>query len=659
MSITNTNAVAKIAAVVAGLGLVAMSFASFAPAAKADTNSDLQAQLTALLAQVASLQAQLGMSQGASTTFTRDLTIGATGADVTALQNWLLGKSYAIPAGATGYFGSQTQAAVARFQVSAAITPAAGYFGPITRAKVNAMAGGTMTGGTTTVGGVTLSGGEASLTSFNLIAEDGTIRESQTKALIATAQFDVKDGDADIQRLDFEVQANNVAYETHPWKYFKTATLWAGSTKLASMDVSNQDAWNDNTADSDHAASAAKFYKISFTGFHHVVKEGTNSAELTIAMDTQSSIDVANSSQTLVVDIPTNGIRAVDSLGINQYVGTVSKKTNISIDSAQNGKLTISEDSSDPDAGTLVADTSNTSPDFTVFAFKAKNSQSVDSKVTDLTFTVAHGTKATNVIVRRATLTFGGKSYDGTIGATSVVFNNLTAIVPANSSAVGTVKVSLYSDTAVGTYSSDSVLFSLGHANVTAENASNGDSVASTDITGTATGNTQSVVVNGGITVAGVSMTGVQTYNSTTPTNSYGTFTLKFNVTAVGDDVFVPQAIDTTANTSGHTASTTSAGVMIDTAMSASTTNSVVTTSLSSTADTDGALYVVHAGDTETFTATVTINPLGVTTDLTNFQVGLDKVKFSTADSGNLNLQTLDVDQTQSQYRTDSLVISG
>ena len=48
MTSTNTNVVAKIAAVVAGLGLVAMSFASFAPA-KAATDAEMQAQITQLL----------------------------------------------------------------------------------------------------------------------------------------------------------------------------------------------------------------------------------------------------------------------------------------------------------------------------------------------------------------------------------------------------------------------------------------------------------------------------------------------------------------------------------------------------------------------------------------------------------------------------------
>ena len=157
MSIATNNVIAKIAAVVAGLGLVAMSFAYAAPAAKADTASDMAAQIASLQAQLAALQG----SSMSSPMFTKDLTIGSRGADVTALQNWLMSKSYAIPAGATGYFGTQTKAAVARYQVSMAITPAAGYFGPLTRAKVNASGDTSMGGGTTpSTGGITTKGAE-------------------------------------------------------------------------------------------------------------------------------------------------------------------------------------------------------------------------------------------------------------------------------------------------------------------------------------------------------------------------------------------------------------------------------------------------------------------------------------------------------------------
>jgi peptidoglycan hydrolase-like protein with peptidoglycan-binding domain len=67
-----------------------------------------------------------------------DLTVGVTSTQVTALQTWLIAKGFSIPAGATGYFGAQTKAALAAFQSASGIAPAAGYFGPLTRAYIAA-----------------------------------------------------------------------------------------------------------------------------------------------------------------------------------------------------------------------------------------------------------------------------------------------------------------------------------------------------------------------------------------------------------------------------------------------------------------------------------------------------------------------------------------
>ncbi|PIR85320.1 hypothetical protein COU15_01125, partial [Candidatus Kaiserbacteria bacterium CG10_big_fil_rev_8_21_14_0_10_45_20] len=68
--------------------------------------------------------------------FDRDLSIGDSGDDVIALQTILINKGYTIPAGATGYFGMQTRSALSAFQTQYTITPAVGYFGPITRAVI-------------------------------------------------------------------------------------------------------------------------------------------------------------------------------------------------------------------------------------------------------------------------------------------------------------------------------------------------------------------------------------------------------------------------------------------------------------------------------------------------------------------------------------------
>ena len=125
------------------------------PVANAQTATSVQAQIQALLAQIAQLQAQMGTSSTATTatssyTFSKDLTLGSKGADVTALQQILINDGYLTAVTApTGYFGALTQKALAAFQAAKGISPAAGYFGPKTRAFVNSMSVATTTTTTT------------------------------------------------------------------------------------------------------------------------------------------------------------------------------------------------------------------------------------------------------------------------------------------------------------------------------------------------------------------------------------------------------------------------------------------------------------------------------------------------------------------------------
>jgi peptidoglycan hydrolase-like protein with peptidoglycan-binding domain len=76
--------------------------------------------------------------------FTRDLTLGISGLDVKALQKFLNANGFVLtPSGAgspgqeTDYFGSLTQAALSKFQAANNISPASGYFGPVTRALID------------------------------------------------------------------------------------------------------------------------------------------------------------------------------------------------------------------------------------------------------------------------------------------------------------------------------------------------------------------------------------------------------------------------------------------------------------------------------------------------------------------------------------------
>ena len=76
--------------------------------------------------------------------FKRDLRLGSRGADVKELQKYLNDKGFTISktgAGAKGketyFFGPATRVALAKFQKANKISPAWGYFGPLTREAVN------------------------------------------------------------------------------------------------------------------------------------------------------------------------------------------------------------------------------------------------------------------------------------------------------------------------------------------------------------------------------------------------------------------------------------------------------------------------------------------------------------------------------------------
>lgn len=153
MSITNiaSNTSARVAAGVLGIAMaLSLSFgAVVAPASAQDASviAALQAQINSLLAQLAALQG--GSSTPAAGvcpyTWTRNLEVGATGADVMKLQQFLNSSSdtrvaatgAGSPGAETQYFGPATRAAVMKFQTKNSIAPVAGYVGPLTRASLN------------------------------------------------------------------------------------------------------------------------------------------------------------------------------------------------------------------------------------------------------------------------------------------------------------------------------------------------------------------------------------------------------------------------------------------------------------------------------------------------------------------------------------------
>ena len=144
MNLTKSKT-AKYVAVLAGFAM-ALAFVVTPVTTSAVTIEELQAQIAALTAQLAALSGGNVSQQTGGLVcyaFTQNLTMGSTGSEVMALQKFLNSVDGAqlatagagSPGNETSYFGSITRAAVSKFQQKYGITPTAGYWGPISRAK--------------------------------------------------------------------------------------------------------------------------------------------------------------------------------------------------------------------------------------------------------------------------------------------------------------------------------------------------------------------------------------------------------------------------------------------------------------------------------------------------------------------------------------------
>ena len=88
-----------------------------------------------------------------SCSFSRSLTLGSTGDDVKCLQQYLNAAGHTLaasgvgsPGNETSYFGPLTRTAVASWQAANDVSPAVGYFGPISQAKYGTVGAGVGTG---------------------------------------------------------------------------------------------------------------------------------------------------------------------------------------------------------------------------------------------------------------------------------------------------------------------------------------------------------------------------------------------------------------------------------------------------------------------------------------------------------------------------------
>jgi peptidoglycan hydrolase-like protein with peptidoglycan-binding domain len=656
MTIT-TKATAKVAAVAAGLAM-ATSMLSLAPLAHAQTTTTTTTTTTAGTA----------CSVG-----TADLTLKSSGPAVTCLQQALIAGGYSIPAGATGYFGTQTQAAVAAWQAKLGVTPAAGYFGPKSRAAF----GGAMTGGTSTVPGcmpgamfssttgaacttttTTVPGctagaafssttgqacstgttstagltGSGRLTNVDSIGDtESDLDEGDSATNVVGISADATGGDVAIQRVDatFTIDDTNTGSSANLNKYVSDVSLYLDGTKLASMDPAKGD-------------KDGRVWTIRFSGLNGVIKSG-KTGNLYVRVTPVSSIGENEDGETVTATLEADSVRAVAADGISDtYVGT-AVENDFTVSTATNGTLTVSEGSTNPKAS-IVAVSSSTTSGVTLLNFnmKAKNQDVTihDLKAELRTSDNSIADVVSNVKLMKGSTVVSSKSVSGSGAYGSVTFSNIDKTIAKDSTENYSIVVDLRGDSqyADGVY----VVASTTVAGWDVEDADG----ASVTPSAAVAGNNQTLTATG-ISVKLDSATVAVSAATVTGAGDTAQYTLKFTVTAGDDDVYIAgTATRGAANTSAIRFATTTTSTTATT-NTASTGNLVAADTV--TGDSVGSYYKVLANTSRQFTLNVTLVGTSTTGGYTG--VVINGIAYGTSSSlGSSYTANLDTFKTNDQF---------
>ena len=612
---------------------IAMALSMVVPA-QAATAEEMQAQIDALMAQLAALTSTPAASTASGCyTFTRSLTIGSQGADVTALQNALIKGGYSVPAGATGYFGSQTAAAVAAWQTANAVSPAAGYFGPVSQAKFAATCDSsddsddsddsTDDSDDSDDSSTDLSG-EASLTTFEVAdGEDADDVEEGSEDIVVgefTAEF--TDGDAMINRIDLAlyVDGGNNG-DDDAWDVFQEVSLWVDGEEVGRIDVTDED----NYLDED-------FGSLRFSDLDIVAMEDEE-VVIDVAVTVNGSVDGVASSDPEDWNIAAGPMRFTDADDVTStetegdaqamdgsYAGTVAE---FAIEMEGSGDdLELESSSENPEASTIeLSEDDNTEAEIFAFELSAEDSDG-DVELNEIVVDVNIDGGASNVddLVNDFRIeidgeSFSAESYTGT-GVTAALTFDIDGDVTIEAEEVATVVLFAdFEDMEVADEGS-SIYASTTAADIDAEGATDITVGGSAKVGETHVLRTTGLVLAEQVTDGTDSSDSEQVVSGVSTDANYGTMFLTYEVTAFGDNVWV-KASDAFR---GAASTTKGLSYQILASGSATTSGTVAVDYDIDGADEDNGYFELEAGETYTMTVTIeSYNPAA--TGLYSFKV--------------------------------------
>ena len=440
-------------------------FVFSAVSVKADTISDLQAQITALMTQINALQAQITGAGTGTVCFNTDLQKGMTSDDVKNLQI----KLAVTPT--SGYFGPITFAAVKTFQTAHGIINT-GYVGPLTRTALNALYCTPVTPVTTYPAGCTSAVGFSSTTglpcSTTVTYPEGctsavgfspttgapcagttTTTVGPTEGYFTFKQLaspanltSAKKGTTNTAVLAFTLKANNsdislktikLGFNVRPWRYISKISLYEGSNLLKEVEAVSS-AFEEVTVGSS--------YNLYLTGLDVPILKGETKT-FTYKVDVPASPETDGN---VTLTLATDAIRGVDTVGLNVYAAAGETRT-FTTAAATTGALELSINSGATKDKVELISTTDTTEHVTLATFdlKAKYNDIHITEINNVTL-VNNASNTLDVVILAAELWDGdtmlGSVTPGTNG-TDADFTSLDIDIAKDATKTLTIKASV------------------------------------------------------------------------------------------------------------------------------------------------------------------------------------------------------------------------
>ena len=640
------------------LALAVMITALPAPTAYAQSTTDLQSQITALLAQLQKLQTQTTNQSSATTNInlTRNLSVGMTGADVQALQRFLNSDPSTMVAASgvgskgneTVYFGPATRAAVIAYQNkyrSEILTPVGlsqgtGFVGASTRAHMNARGNVTSPGNPTTPGVPNTPSiptndlrGEGDLDTFEIDdVNDDTIREASSDSEIAVLTLEADNGDLMLTRMDISLVPDSSNTEKDPWDVFENISLWIDGKKVVERDIDARTDFLDR-----------KTGTIRISGLDLILEEDEE-VEIMVAVTVQNGVKGAGSAADWSVTV--NNLRYKDAQNVvttDTSTGDIGKAVNFSVVERGDGEeLKFKTSDKNPEERTVVVNDKNRTNNVTVLGYSIE-ALGGDIELDTLYVNIQTGTAAYDDVISDIHLKIGGKTFKkdtvvatGNYGTNSILVSfDLDKKVTIDEDDIEDVTILVDLKPTTKYTNGETIIAQITSAERDMTKAEGADDVES--FTGSIIGKTQTLIAEG----VYVPTDSVKMSTKTLTNNStIGEFKIEFEVEAVEGDFYIASQ-----------ASTSSLATIGGVQYSVDTTSGVpasLNAVLDSTAkeQTDG-IFVIREGRSETFTLIVTVDA----SVAGSHRVALEGLLFSNSTDGVTNGTTYSV-MPKNKFRT-------